>query len=94
MANVAQEQANSPNRSQLFGTISQALFRAIPGFRGAFCGKGLLYAHGGAQPWALSKFYAVMTSALSLKGRQLDYYQRLVSARAMKSQKLLRARQV
>src|SRR5262249_11492893 len=32
----------------------------------------------GAPTMALSKFYAVMTSALTLKAGKLDYYQRLV----------------
>ncbi len=40
--------------------------------------QGLLYRQMGASTLALSKFYAVMTSALNLKSNQLKYYQRLV----------------
>jgi len=40
--------------------------------------QGLLYRQMGAPTLALSKFYAVMTSALSLKQGGVDYYQRLV----------------
>ncbi|MBI4326259.1 MAG: hypothetical protein HY674_13490 [Chloroflexi bacterium] len=40
--------------------------------------QGLLYRQLGVSALALSKFYAVMTSALALKLDQIDYYQRLV----------------
>ncbi len=40
--------------------------------------QGLLYRQMGAPTMALSKFYAVMTTALRLKLDRLEYYQRLV----------------
>ena len=40
--------------------------------------QGLLYRQLGVSTLALSKFYAVMTSALALKLDRIDYYQRLV----------------
>jgi tetratricopeptide (TPR) repeat protein len=40
--------------------------------------QGLLYRQMGANTLALSKFYAVMTSALNLKADRFEYYQRLV----------------
>lgn len=40
--------------------------------------QGLLYREMGAPIMAISKFYAVMSSALNLKLERLDYYQRLV----------------
>jgi tetratricopeptide (TPR) repeat protein len=40
--------------------------------------QGLLYRQMGAPVMALSKFYAVMSSALNLKVDRLDHYQRLV----------------
>lgn len=40
--------------------------------------QGLLYREMGAPVMALSKFYAVMTTALRLKLDRLDYYKRLV----------------
>ena len=40
--------------------------------------QGLLYRQMGAPTMALSKFYAVMTTAMRLKLDRLDYYQRLV----------------
>jgi tetratricopeptide (TPR) repeat protein len=40
--------------------------------------QGLIYRRMGSPQTALTKFYAVMTSALVLKTTQFDYYQRLV----------------
>jgi tetratricopeptide (TPR) repeat protein len=40
--------------------------------------QGLIYRQMGANQLALSKFYAVMSSALNMKLAQLDYYARLV----------------
>ena len=40
--------------------------------------QGLIYREMGVPVMALSKFYAVMSSALNLKAERLDYYQRLV----------------
>jgi tetratricopeptide (TPR) repeat protein len=40
--------------------------------------QGLLYRKMGASSLALAKFYSVMTSSISVKSGNLDYYQRLV----------------
>jgi tetratricopeptide (TPR) repeat protein len=74
---MAQEENDLPKAQQIFAqyhsrwpedvTIPEILLR-----------QGLIYRRMGVYQSALSKFYAVMTSALVLKTTQMDYYQRLV----------------
>jgi len=77
LAVMAQEQNQLAKAQQI---LAQYL-RSFPGdfsVPEVLLRQGLLYRQMGAPGLALSKFYAVMTSALTLKHGRVDYYQRLV----------------
>jgi len=77
MSVMAQEQEQLPKAQQILAqylkhypqdeSVPEVLLR-----------QGLLYRRMGAPALALSKFYAVMTSALTLKSGKMDYYQQMV----------------
>src|SRR5205823_2473171 len=77
LANVTQEQGQLAKSQQILAQYLKRYPRD-PGVPGVLLRQGLLYRQMGAPALALSKFYAVMTSALSLKEGSVDYYQRLV----------------
>jgi tetratricopeptide (TPR) repeat protein len=77
LATLAQEEGQLARAQQLY---AQYLKRwpedsSVPEI---YLRQGLLYRQMGAPVLALSKFYSVMTSALTLKSGKMDYYQRLV----------------
>jgi len=77
LALLAQDQGDPSQAQQVYsqyiskwpldGNIPEVLLR-----------QGLLYREMGLSQMAVSKFYAVMTSALVVKGDRLEHYQRLV----------------
>lgn len=77
MALVAQEN-DQLNRAQQIYSQYLERFSNDPSAAEVCLRQGLLYRQMGAPTMALSKFYAVMTTALRLKLDRLDYYQRLV----------------
>ena len=77
LAVMAQEQNQLARAQQILAQYLKQ-YPQDPGAPEVLLRQGLLYRQMGATTLALSKFYAVMTSALTLKEGGLDYYQRLV----------------
>jgi tetratricopeptide (TPR) repeat protein len=77
LAVIAQEQNELAKAQQLFAQYLKR-YPQDPSVPEVYLRQGLLYRQMGAPTLALSKFYAVMTSALTLRSGKLDYYQRLV----------------
>jgi tetratricopeptide (TPR) repeat protein len=77
MALVAQD-AQKPVRAQQIYSQYLHQFQGDPSAPEVLLRQGLLYRDMGASVLALSKFYAVMSTALNLKLDKLGYYQRLV----------------
>lgn len=77
LALLAQEN-NQPARAQQIYTQYLEKFPDDPSAAEVYLRQGLLYRQMGTPTLALSKFYAVMTTALRLKLDRLEYYQRLV----------------
>lgn len=77
MALVAQENQQLNRAQQIYAQYLDR-FSDDPSAAEVCLRQGLLYRQMGAPTMALSKFYAVMTTALRLKLDRLDYYQRLV----------------
>jgi tetratricopeptide (TPR) repeat protein len=77
LALVAQD-ANQPVRAQqIFGQYLQ-LFPNDPSAPEVLLRQGLLYRQMGINSMAISKFYAVMSTALKLKLDNMEYYRNLV----------------
>ncbi len=72
-----QEQGEPSRAAQTFAQYIDR-FPRQPGVIEAYLRQGLAYRQMGATTIAISKFYAVMTSALSLRLDQMEYYKRLV----------------
>lgn len=77
LALVAQEQGLLGRAQQIFSQYAQ-LYAQHPSVIEAHLRQGILYRQMGVTALALTKLYAVMTTALSLRLDQLEYYQRLV----------------
>jgi tetratricopeptide (TPR) repeat protein len=77
MALLAQDSKQFVRAQQIYSQFIY-LFHEDPCIPELLLRQGVLYREMGAPVLALSKFYAVMSSALSLKLDRLDYYQRLV----------------
>lgn len=77
LALMAQDNKQSIRAQQIFSQFVSR-FPDDPGTAEVLLRQGLLYREMGAPVMALSKFYAVMSTALRLKLDRLDYYQRLV----------------
>jgi len=77
LALVAQDSQQLTRAQQVYAQYVQR-FRDDPSLPEVLLRQGLLYREMGAPTLALSKFYAVMSSALTLKLDRLAYYQRLV----------------
>ena len=77
LALVAQDNQQWARAQQVYAQYTQR-YREDPGVPEVLLRQGLLYREMGAPTLALSKFYAVMSSALTLKLDRLAYYQRLV----------------
>jgi len=77
MGLIAQEKLQYPRAQQIY-TQYLDRYPDDPSAAEVYLRQGLLYRQMGAPTMALSKFYAVMTTALRLKLDRLDYYQRLV----------------
>jgi len=74
---LAQDRRQYARAQQIFSQYVQC-FREDQSVPEVLLRQGLLYREMGATTLALSKFYAVMSSALSLKLDRLAYYQRMV----------------
>ena len=77
LALVAQDEGLLPRALQIYSQF-QFVFPQDASVPEVLLRQGLIYRQMGANTLALTKFYAVMTSALNLKLDQLEYYQRLV----------------
>jgi tetratricopeptide (TPR) repeat protein len=77
LAMAAAEEGFLPRAQQILAQYI-ARFPQHPSIVEAYLRQGELFRRMGATSLALSKFYLVMTSALSLRVEQLEYYQRLV----------------
>lgn len=77
LALVAQENQQFTRAQQVFSQYLEK-YSEDPSVAEVYLRQGLLYRQMGAPTLALSKFYAVMTTALRLKLDRLEYYQRLV----------------
>ncbi|MFO1511490.1 MAG: tetratricopeptide repeat protein [Verrucomicrobiota bacterium] len=77
LALLAQENQQPTRAQQIFSQYLDK-YSDDPSAAEVYLRQGLLYRQMGAPNLALSKFYAVMTTALRLKLDRLDYYQRLV----------------
>jgi len=77
LAFTVQDQNNFPRAQQIFGQYVQR-YKQDASVSEVLLRQGLLYRKMGVSVLALSKFYAVMSSALTLKVDRLEYYQRLV----------------
>lgn len=77
LALVAQEEGNLSRAQQILAQYIQ-LNPQHPTIVEAYLRQGMIYRQMGASGLAIAKFYSVMTSALSLRLDQLEYYQRLV----------------
>ncbi len=77
MALLAQDEKEFVRAQQIYSQFIH-LFHDDPSIPELLLRQGVLYREMGAPVMALSKFYAVMSSALTLKLDRLDYYQRLV----------------
>lgn len=74
---IAQEENDLPKAQQIFAQYISR-WPDDPSVPEIILRQGLVFRQMGSSRTALSKFYAVMTSALILKTTQFDYYQRLV----------------
>jgi tetratricopeptide (TPR) repeat protein len=77
LAFLAQDR-NQLSRAQQIYAQYLHLFPQHPSVPEVYLRQGLLYRRMGVPGMAIAKFYAVMTSSLTLKLDKLDYYQRLV----------------
>ncbi|MCC7373597.1 MAG: tetratricopeptide repeat protein [Verrucomicrobiales bacterium] len=77
LALVAQDDGQMSRAVQIFAQYIER-YPQQPGVIDAYLRQGLLYRQMGATTLAIAKFYAVMTTALSLRLEQFEYYQRLV----------------
>lgn len=77
LALMAQDNKQNARAQQIFSQFVSR-FPDDPDTAEVLLRQGLLYREMGAPVMALSKFYAVMTTALRLKLDRLDYYKRLV----------------
>ena len=77
LALVAQDEGNLSRAQQVFAQYLQQ-FGKDPSVPEVLLRQGLIYRQMGANQLAISKFYAVMSSALNMQLDQLDYYSRLV----------------
>lgn len=77
LALLAQQNNELPRAMQIFSQYLQK-YPGDPSAPEVLLRQGLLYRRMGSSTLALSKFYAVMTSALNLRFEDLEYYQRLV----------------
>jgi tetratricopeptide (TPR) repeat protein len=77
LAMVAQDENQLGRAQQILAQYLQ-LFPSDPTVPEVFLRQGLLYRQMGANNMAVSKFYAVMNSALGMQADQFDYYKRLV----------------
>jgi tetratricopeptide (TPR) repeat protein len=77
LALMAEEQSQFGRAQQIFAQYARR-FAEDPSVPEVLLRQGLIYRKMGAPTLALAKFYAVMTTALTLKEGNFDYYQRLV----------------
>jgi len=77
LALLALEQKQLSKAQQLFSKYAK-VYATDPSLPEILYRQGLLYREMGAPVMALSKFYAVMSTSLTLKLDQFAYYQRLV----------------
>lgn len=77
LALVAQDEGLLLRAQQILAQYIH-LFPGQPGVIEAYLRQGLLLRQMGSSQLAIAKFFAVMSSALSLRLDQLEYYQRLV----------------
>jgi tetratricopeptide (TPR) repeat protein len=77
LAEIAEERGNLTRAQQVLSQFVSR-FHRHPGVVEAYLRLGRVYRRMGATGLATSKFYAVMTSALSLRLDQLEHYQKLV----------------
>jgi tetratricopeptide (TPR) repeat protein len=77
LALAAQQDGQIAKAQQIFSQFLK-VYSQDPSVPEVLLRQGLLYRQMGATQMALTKFYAVMTSALHLKADRLEYYQRLV----------------
>lgn len=77
LALLAQQEDELPRAMQIFSQYLQK-YPQDPSVPEVLLRQGLLYRQMGSSTLALSKFYAVMTSALNLRFEDLEYYKRLV----------------
>jgi tetratricopeptide (TPR) repeat protein len=77
LALLAQDRGELLKAQQIYAQYIQQ-FKDDPNIAEVLLRQGLLYREMGAPTMALSKFYSVMSTALSLKLDRLGYYQRLV----------------
>jgi tetratricopeptide (TPR) repeat protein len=77
LALVAQDDRNPARAQQILAQFLKK-YPQDPAVPEVLLRQGLLYRQMGAHQMAITKFYAVMNSSLSMKLDQLDYYQRLV----------------
>jgi tetratricopeptide (TPR) repeat protein len=77
LAFVAQEENDLPKAQQILAQFV-ARWPQDPSVPEIFLRQGIIFRQMGLNQSAIGKFYAVMTSALTVKTTQLDYYQRLV----------------
>ena len=77
LALVAQDEGNLSRAQQVLAQYLQQ-FGKDPSVPEVLLRQGLIYRQMGANQLAISKFYAVMSSALNMQLDQLEYYSRLV----------------
>jgi tetratricopeptide (TPR) repeat protein len=77
LALVAQDEGKLIKAQQIFGQYLH-LYSKDPSVPEILLRQGLIYRQMGVNTLAVSKFYAVMSSALKLKLENMDYYQKLV----------------
>jgi tetratricopeptide (TPR) repeat protein len=77
MGFTVEERKELPRAMQIYGQYVQR-FKDDPSVLEVMLRQGLIYREMGAPVLALSKFYAVMSTALTLNIDRLAYYQRLV----------------
>lgn len=77
MANLAQRAGQLPRAQQIYAQYLDR-FPGDPTVPDVILRQGLLYRQMGAHQLALAKFYSVMSTCLSMKANQLNYYQQLV----------------
>jgi len=78
LALVAMQQDDLARAQQILSQFVKR-YPEDPGVPAVLLQQGLLYRQMGAQQMALSKLYAVMTTALNLKSDHFEQYQRLVT---------------